>query len=102
MTLIQSFPLLLIGRLIYGIAVGVESVCMPRYVEEYLPLRRYGLCIALYAGSINIGSTMAILSAVILPSDTDTEALLADEVDWRIIFGLPLVPFTLSTIGFLL
>ena len=78
LTLIQNFPLLLIGRLIYGMAVGVNSVCLPRYVEEYVPLRRYGLCIVLYSGSINIGSTMAILSAIILPPDDDTAALEAD------------------------
>ena len=101
MTLIENFWMLILGRVVYGLAVGVESVCMPRYVEEYVPLRRYSLCIALYAFSINIGSTTAICSAFILPPDADIQALMADEVAWRYILGLPLVTFTLSTLGFL-
>ena len=101
MTLIENLWMLLIGRVIYGLAVGVESVCMPRYVEEYLPLHKYSLCIGIYAFSINIGSLFALTDAIILPKDTDTQALLDDEVLWRLIFGLPLVLFIFSTMGFL-
>ena len=78
MTLVQNLEMLLIGRLIYGLAVGVESVCMPRFVEEYVPLRKYSLCIAIYAFAINIGSLYALTSAVILPKDTETQALMDD------------------------
>ena len=72
MTLIQQYWLLLLGRVIYGLAVGVESVCMPRYIEEYVPLRKYSLCIAIYAFSMNIGTLFALTSAILLPKDTDT------------------------------
>lgn len=78
MTLVQNLSMLLIGRLIYGLAVGIESVCMPRYIEEYVPLRKYSLCIALYAFSINGGSLYALTSAVILPKDDDVQALMDD------------------------
>ena len=93
--------MLLLGRVIYGLAVGVESVCMPRYIEEYVPLRKYSLCIAIYAFSMNIGTLFALTSAIMLPKDTDTVALEDDQVIWRCILGIPLFNFTLSTIGFL-
>ena len=72
MTLIEDYWVLLLGRVIYGLAVGVESVCMPRYVEEYAPLRWYSLCIAIYAFSMNIGTLFALTSAIFLPKDDDT------------------------------
>ena len=101
LTLIQNFYLLLLGRVIYGTAVGVQSVCMPRYVEEYVPFRNYSLCIAIYAFSMNFGNLFALCTAVFLPSDDDTQALMDDQVVWRIIFAFPLVWFTVSNIGFL-
>lgn len=74
---------------------------MPRYVEEFVPLRRYGLCIALYAFSINIGSLFALSSAIILPKDTDEQALEDCKIAWRLILGLPLILYALSLLGFI-
>ena len=72
MTLYQDIYMLLLGRIIYGIAVGVQSVCMPRYLEEYVPISNYSLCIAIYAFSMNFGNLFSLCSAVWLPSDDDT------------------------------
>ena len=72
MTLVEDIWLLLLGRVIYGLAIGVESVCMPRYLEEYLPLHKYSLGIGIYAFAINIGSLFALCSAIILPKDSET------------------------------
>ena len=71
MTLVENLPMLLIGRVIFGTAVGIQAVCMPRYVDEIVPLRRYNVCIACYVLSINIGYVFALCSAVLLPPDTD-------------------------------
>ena len=101
MTLVQDIWMLLLGRVIYGLAVGICSVCLPRYVEEYVPLSRYSLCIALYAFSMNVGSLFALCSAIILPKDTDTQALLDDQVSWRCINGIPIPLFFMSLLAFL-
>ena len=74
---------------------------MPRFVEEFVPLHKYGLCIALYAFSINIGFLIALTDAVILPKDDETELLEQNEVAWRIILGFPLLLFFISMVGFL-
>ena len=52
MTMVQELWMLLLGRIIYGLAIGICAVGLPRYVEEYIPLNRYSLCIALYAFSM--------------------------------------------------
>ena len=101
LTMWQNFYVLLIGRVVWGLAVGIQSVAMPRYVEEFVPLRLYSLCITTYAVSMNAGTIFALCSAVILPPDTDAVDLIDDQVRWRIIFGIPFVWFALSTLGFL-
>ena len=60
---------LLLGRLIYGYAIGVESVAMPRYLDEVIPLRLYNVCIAGYVASINVGFLLALDGAIFLPRD---------------------------------
>lgn len=66
-----------------------------------VPLRSYNVCIGLYVVFINLGYVFALDSAFLLPLDTDTQALIDDEVSWRIILGQPLVWFTLSILSFL-
>ena len=101
MTLIENFYMLIFGRVVYGLSVGVSSVCMPRYVEEFVPLHKYGICIALYAFSMNIGTLIALTSAIILPKDDDTDAILDCHVTWRLILGFPLFLYVCQAIGFL-
>ena len=87
MCMIDNLWMLILGRLIYGFAVGVESVGMPRYLDEVVPLRRYNVCIALYVLSINLGYVFALDSAVLLPPDDKKQELIDDQVAWRIILG---------------
>ena len=99
--MIENLWMLCIGRLIYGFAVGVESVGMPRYLDEVVPLRRYNVCIALYVLAINLGYVFALDSAILLPPDENTQELIDDEVAWRVILGQPMVWFFLQTLSFL-
>ena len=65
----------MIGRLTYGMAAGLQSVISPRFIEEYVPLDLCGTCIAIFAFAQNLGLLVALLIAVILPDDEDTEGL---------------------------
>lgn len=38
LTLLRDFQMQLLGRLVYGIAAGLQSVVSPRFIEEYVPL----------------------------------------------------------------
>lgn len=65
----------LVGRLIYGVAAGLQSVISPRYIEEYVPLELTGTCIAVFSFAQNLGLLIALMIAYILPDDNDTVAL---------------------------
>ena len=93
--------MLLIGRVVYGFAVGVTSVGMPRYLDEFVPLRRYSLCIGLYVLAINIGYVFALCGAVLLPPDDNTQELIDDQVGWRVLLGLQLIWYAIQEFGFL-
>mmetsp|Transcript_22397 Transcript_22397/g.27553 ORF Transcript_22397/g.27553 Transcript_22397/m.27553 type:complete len:158 (+) Transcript_22397:138-611(+) len=71
--MVENFYMLLLGRIIYGFAVGVESVAMPRFLDEVVPLRIYDLCIGLYVVGINVGYVFALDSAVLLPPDEQVQ-----------------------------
>ena len=36
-TIFENITLILIGRLVYGYATGIQSVLVPRYIEETVP-----------------------------------------------------------------
>ena len=69
LTLIQNKYLLLLGRVIWGVAVGVQSVAMPKYLYEFVPNKAYSICIAAYSMSINVGNLFALMSGLIIPKD---------------------------------
>lgn len=74
-TLLRDFKMQLLGRLIYGVAAGLQSVISPRFIEEYVPLELTGTCMAMYAFAQNLGILISMLIAVILPDDTDEAGL---------------------------
>ena len=37
-TLIPNFYAMIIGRTIWGLANGIQTVATPRYIEEYIPI----------------------------------------------------------------
>ena len=66
----------------------------PRFIEEYVPLELCGTCIAVFSFAQNLGLLVAMCIACILPYDQDKEGLASNE-SWRMIFGLPIVTYTL-------
>ena len=72
----------------------------PRLIEEYVPLEYVGVCIAMYTSVENLGILLSALMALILPDEHDKAALAAD-TKWRIMFGLPLLMYTLMLLGFM-
>ena len=93
-TMLKDFKMQLLGRLVYGIAAGLQSVVTPRFIEEYVPLELCGTCIAIFVFAQNFGLLVAMLIACILPDDFDTEGL-AQNNSWRFIFGLPILTYSM-------
>lgn len=94
-TLLLDFHMQIYGRLMYGVAAGIASVVTPRFIEEYVPLEYCGTFITIFSVGQNFGLFTALVIFVVLPDDTNSEALSTNE-SWRAIFGLPLLIYSLQ------
>ena len=74
-TLFLDIYCICVGRLIFGLACGVLSICVPRLIEETVPnhlLSTYGSATNF---SATLGGMIACLMGAGLPPDDDYEAL---------------------------
>ena len=74
---------------------------MSRMIEEYVPESIKSMCFGIFVSSLSFGGLIATSSGLLLPKDTDKEALEQNQT-WRIIFGFPLVFYAIILFGFLL
>ena len=95
-----KFPVHLIGVTIYAAGQGLSGPALYRYIEEYVPLKYLS---ASFAGITVLGSIahlLSELSVLILPNDSDTEALKENNT-WIICEGMPSVFCFLTCLGLL-
>ena len=74
--------MLIIARLLLGVAVGFTSVTAPVYVSELAPPRSRGMLIGLYQFALTIGIALADLVGY----------WLASQHAWRLMFGIGALP----------
>ena len=83
--------ILLIGRIILGMGIGIASMCVPVYMAETSPEDIRGFLGASFQVMITFGQVTAAL----------VDALFANVVDgWKYDFGLAAVPGVILFIGF--
>ena len=85
------FPVLLIARIIIGLAVGSASMVVPLYIGEIVPPRVRGGLVSL--------NQLAITSGILVSYLIDYG--LSDSGNWRLMFGLAAIPAGLLFIGML-
>lgn len=78
----DSVALLVIGRLLLGLAVGVASTTCPVYISEVAPTNVRGRLVTLFQLAVTAGILVAYLVSL---------ALTASE-DWRLMLGLGAIP----------
>ena len=74
---IDSFPMLLTGRFLYGFASGSYTSIVPKMMEETLPNHLFSTIIATFCCSQTLATLVAFLLGAILPPDDDKDALIA-------------------------
>ena len=84
-----SIVVLLIGRVIVGVAIGVSSVTAPLYISEAAPRATRGALVSLYQFAITIG----ILAAALV------DYVLSASANWGLMLGLAIVPSVLLVAG---
>jgi sugar porter (SP) family MFS transporter len=86
---VTAIWMLVLARLVLGVAIGTAAVAAPLYIAEAAPLERRGSLVATYQLAITIGILASYLSGLAI-----TGAGM-----WRLMFGLGAVPGMLFLMG---
>lgn len=90
-TFLHDFSVLIIARIVGGLAVGITSSVVPLYLSEIAPDSKRGRMVTFYQLAITIGIFSAYLSnSLIQKSASD---------NWRMMFGVGLLPAVLFLLG---
>ncbi|GIY73459.1 proton myo-inositol cotransporter [Caerostris darwini] len=93
MGLSEHVGLLIAGRIIVGMGIGLASMCVPMYIAEVSPQESRGLLVTI--------NNCAITSGQLLASLVDG-AFSGDHAHgWRYMLGIAAVPSVLQFVGFL-
>lgn len=90
MALSVTLGMLVAGRLVVGIAVGIAAQCIPVYLSEISPARIRGTVLALNSISITLGQLVAYVMAYVLVDPVDPYN--KTPAAWRYLFGLGCLP----------
>lgn len=85
MTAILSLPIILIGRVLFGIAVGINTAIASRYTEETVPFHLYEIYSPFNMIYYTFGVLIAFSLGFIIPDNKDEQGLMTDS-RWRIIY----------------
>lgn len=105
-TVATQANLLIVSRVLLGIAIGVASFVAPLYLSEVAPKKIRGTMISLYQLMITLGILVSFLSNWLVVSLTQTPedptGLIDFSISWRVMLGIPLIPATIFFIGTIL
>ena len=87
-----TIEVLIIMRIIIGIAIGITSYVVPMYIAEISPSRRRGSLVTLNQLMITIGILVSYVTGYWLSNDADLES-------WRWMFLIGLFPALVLLIG---
>ncbi|MGA2811979.1 MAG: sugar porter family MFS transporter [Candidatus Acidiferrum sp.] len=86
-----SFPILLVGRTVVGVGIGLASTTVPVYISEVAPPKARGWQVSLFQLAITVG----ILAAYVV------DYAFAPSGAWRWMLGLAAVPGLILGLGML-
>jgi sugar porter (SP) family MFS transporter len=84
-----TYPVLLVARIIIGLAVGSASMVVPLYIGEIVPPRIRGAMVSLNQLAVTVGILVSYLIDYGLSSSSN----------WRLMFGLAVIPAAALFIG---
>ena len=71
-TTVMTFPTFIVGRFLYGVAVGMTSSVVSRMYEETIPVHLYSKCSPASMIACSTGTLLAFALGYILPHDNET------------------------------
>jgi MFS transporter, SP family, galactose:H+ symporter len=88
----QSLALLIVMRVIIGIAIGITSYVAPMYIAEISPARKRGALVTLNQLMITMGILVSYITDYCLSNDNDASS-------WRWMFLVGIVPALILLTG---
>lgn len=88
-TLFSMMPLLIIGRFLCGVAVGVNSVLVGIYMKEISPLAHVHFFSALGGFMLNFGMVVSFLFGINTLDENELDSGVTDNW-WRVMFAFPI------------
>ena len=86
-TLIKNWGIFLTAWFIVRISIGLTGVIVVRYIEEYVPLRLFGISQAISLTFLQTGIFLSTIVGFNLPNEVDKAGLEANK-SWRLIFAV--------------
>ena len=84
-----DFSVLLIGRLVQGLGIGIITMVVPLYLSEAAPAKIRGKAVVMFQAALTLGIILAIaLDLVLTPTG-----------NWRMMFAVILVPGVIFLVG---
>jgi len=99
LTMILNFPIIVIGRFLFGFCCGVFSVAGPKMLDESIPIHLSSSFGTASNSFLSFGIMIALLLGVFLPEDDDQVGM-ENDGNWRIIYGFPFLCQLLTIIVF--
>ncbi|KAJ3122300.1 hypothetical protein HK101_006602, partial [Irineochytrium annulatum] len=87
-SLAQSFAMLIVGRIVSGLAIGTASMVVPMYIAETAPTNIRGTLTTIYQLMITFGIFVATAINVIIIKTVDN----ASSTEWRVALGIQVIP----------
>lgn len=84
-----NIPILIIGRVLLGIAIGIGSFTAPLYLAEIAPFHIRGMLVSLNQLAITVGIVMAYV----------VDFSFSDSGNWRWMFGMGVIPAVILFAG---
>ncbi len=88
-TAAPSIPILVAGRIIVGLGIGLSSSTVPVYISEVAPAEARGWQVSLFQLAITVGILLAYL----------VDFAFAQIQSWRWMFGMALLPAAIFGLG---
>ena len=85
----NKLEILLLGRFVTGLGVGIASVGVPLYIAEIAPLQQRGLFVSLNQLMITIGAFLSFLTCY----------LWLEQNSWRPLFAFPFLPMAVQFVA---
>ena len=89
---------LLIGRFVCGLAVGINSVIVPLYINEVSPALISGMMGAMISLMISCGMFVTFLLSLNIPDAATIRAAPDDQNWWRFVFAFPIITCTFRSL----